>query len=100
MLCLAEFASYSFKDYIYHEYNEIYDAQPDVLTDSVAETQHTVRGSAAKFPNKRRLININEITKCIKIGAVIRFHTPNKHKNPKRFFITCLCYVFLCEMNF
>ena len=77
-LCLAEFASHFYKDYTNR--GKVNDAQPDVLTDTVAESQHTDTGSAAELPNSIRLLKTNEVMKCRKIGAVIRFHTLNKQK--------------------
>ena len=96
-LCLAEFTSYFYKDYTNRD--EKNDAQPEVLTDTVAESQHTDTGSAAELPNKIRLLNTNEVMKCEKIGALIRFHTPNRQKEPEFFFFICLCYIFLGGMN-
>ena len=83
-LCLAEFASHFYKDYTNRD--EMNDAQPDVLTVTVAESQHTDTDSATKLPNKIRLLNTNEVIKCRKIGAVIRLHTPNKQKEPEKCF--------------
>ena len=83
-LCLAEFAYHFYQDYTNRD--EMNEAQPDVLTDTVAESQHTDTDSATKLPNKIRLLNTNEVMRCRKIGAVIRFHTPNKQKEPEIFF--------------
>ena len=83
-LCLAEFASHFYKDYTNRD--EMNDAQPDVLTVTVAESQHTDTDSATKLPNKIRLLNTNEVIKCRKIGAVIRLHTPNKQKEHEKCF--------------
>ena len=91
-LCLAEFASHFYKDYTNR--NETDDAQPDVLTDTVAESQHTDTNSAAEFPNRIRLVNSNEVMKCRKIGAVIRFHTPHKQKEPEKYFHHLLMLYF------
>ena len=91
-LCLAEFAYHFYQDYTNRD--EMNEAQPDVLTDTVAESQHTDTDSATKLPNKIRLLNTNEVMKCRKIGAVIRFHTPNKQKEPEIFFHHLLMLYF------
>ena len=61
------------------ENSETIDAQPQVLTDSEIEAQHLDNDS---LPDAMRLMNINEKMKRRKIKAVIRYHKPNKHKEP------------------
>ena len=60
----------------------------------MAESQHTDTNSAAEFPNRIRLVNSNEVMKCRKIGPVIRFHTPNKKKEPEKYFHHLLMLYF------
>lgn len=75
-MCLAEFAACYYKDYKLLG-DDTNDAQPDVLTDTVAESQHACIDSTATFPSKIKLLNTKEI---------IRFHMPNKKKEPEKFF--------------
>ncbi|KXJ13769.1 ATP-dependent DNA helicase PIF1 [Exaiptasia diaphana] len=84
-LCLAEFVANYYKDYK-KEWQEIPDAQPQVLTDNLIESQHTTENEESRFPDKIRLIDSNEIMKCRKVRAVIRYHTPNKEKEPEKYF--------------
>ena len=96
-LCLAEFAAHYYKDY-YSERNETKDAQPDVLTDDVIESQHTqssIDGTDVQLlPNKIRLLITNEIMKRRKVKAVTRFHTPSKRKEPEKYFHHLLMLYF------
>ena len=82
-LCLAEFAAYYYKDYRKESYETI-DAQPEILTDELIESQHT--NSDSLLPNRIKLINTKEIMKCRRIKAVIRYHKPKKSKEPEQFF--------------
>ncbi|KXJ10338.1 ATP-dependent DNA helicase PIF1 [Exaiptasia diaphana] len=84
-LCLAQFVAYYYKDYK-KECQETADAQPQVLTDNLIESQHTTVNENSSLPDKIRLIDTNEIMKCRKVKAVIRYHTPNKQKEPEKFF--------------
>ena len=84
-LCLAEFAAYYYKDYR-KDYQETGDAQPEVLTDHAIEVQHNSSDSDLCLPDKIRLINTNEVMKCRKVRAVIRYHKPNKTKEPELYF--------------
>lgn len=84
-LCLAEFAAYYYKDYR-KDCQETGDAQPEVLTDHAIEVQHNSSDSDLCLPDKIRLINTNEVMKCRKVRAVIRYHKPNKTKEPELYF--------------
>ena len=84
-LCLAEFAAYYYKDYR-KDYQETGDAQPEVLTDHAIEVQHNSSDSDLCLLDKIRLINTNEVMKCSKVRAVIRYHKPNKTKEPELYF--------------
>ena len=86
-LCLAEFASYYYKDYR-KECQETADAQPQVLTDNFIESQYTStsENQESLLPDQIKLIDTNEIMKRRKVKAVIRYHTPNKRKEPEKFF--------------
>ena len=81
-LCLAEFVAYYYKEYK-KENSETIDAQPQVLTDSAIEAQHLDNDS---LPDVVRLMNTNEKMKRRKIKAVVRYHTPNKQKEPELYF--------------
>lgn len=83
-LCLAEFAAYYYKDYK-KQSDETNDAQPNVLTDEVIHTQHSIVQNIS-LPPQITLMNTNEKMKCRKVKAVIRYHTPNKTKEPERYF--------------
>ena len=83
-LCLAEFAAYYYKDYR-KESDETNDAQPNVLTDEVIHTQHSILQNIS-LPSQITLMNTKEKMKCRKVKAVIRYHTPNKTKEPERYF--------------
>ena len=80
-LCLAEFAAYYYKEYR-KDCQETADAQPEVLTDDVIELHH-ICDPDTFLPNKIRLMNTNELMKCRKVKAVIRYHKPNKTKEPE-----------------
>lgn len=84
-LCLAECAAYYYKDYR-KDCQETGDAQPEVLTDHAIEVQHNSSDSDLCLPDKIRLINTNEVMKCRKVRAVIRYHKPNKTKEPELYF--------------
>ena len=85
-LCLAEFASFYTKDYKYSKYcDENNDCQPDVLTDDLIESQNTESDTGQCLPKRIKLENCNEYMKCRKVRAVLRYHTPNKQKEPEHF---------------
>ena len=85
-MCLAEFAAYYYKDYK-TEIHETADAQPEVLNDDIIEQPHIYRiKDTFSFPTKLKLLNGTEVMKCRKVRAVIRYHTPNKQKEPERYF--------------
>ena len=92
-LCLAEFAASYYKDYKIPS-DETSDAQPEILTDAVAESQHTNTNTTETLPDKIRLLVTNEVMKCRKVRAVVRFHTPNKRKEPEKFFHHLLMLYF------
>ena len=87
-LCLAEFALYYYKDYK-SDTCETEDAQPEVLTDDIIEQSHNILGTsdnASVLPKKIRLLNGNEVMKCRKVKAIIRCHTPNRMKEPEKYY--------------
>ena len=86
-LCLAEFAAYYYKDYR-KDSDETSDAQPNyVLTDEVIQTQHSIsQDISLPFMIMITLMNTKEKMKCRKVKAVIRYHTPNKTKEPEHYF--------------
>ena len=79
------FAAYYYKDYR-KESDETDDAQPNVLTDEVIHTQHSILQNISLPPQITSLMNTKEKMKCRKVKAVIRYHTPNKTKEPERYF--------------
>ena len=83
-LCLAEFAAYYYKEYK-KDCQETADAQPEVLTDDVIELHHNCDPDTSP-PDKIRLMNTHEVMKCRKVKAVIRYHKPNKAKEPELYF--------------
>ena len=84
-LCLAEFASYYYKDYK-TDSDETKDCHPDVLTDDILESQSFSELSGRNYPQRIKLLNKNEYMKCRKVKAVLRYHTPNKMKEPEAYF--------------
>ena len=92
-MCLAEFAACYYKDYKFPK-DERTDTQPDVLTYIVAETQHMNTGTTTTFPDNIKLLDTNEVMKCRKVRAVVRFHVPNKRKEPEKFFHHLLMLYF------
>ena len=85
-MCLAEFASFYYKDYR-ADISETADAQPEVLSDDIIEQSHIDNNDdTTMLPNKIRLMNGNEVMKCRKVKAIIRYHTPNKTKEPEKYF--------------
>ena len=83
-LCLAEFAAYYYKDYR-KDSDETSDAHPEVLTDEVIQTQHS-NSQDISLPLTIKLMNTKEKMKCRKVKVVIRYHTPNKTKEPERYY--------------
>lgn len=84
-MCLAEFASYYYKDYK-SDVSETVDAQPEILTDDIPTPLHQNSNDSIFLPRKIRLMNGKEVMKSRKVKAVIRYHTPNKTKEPKKYF--------------
>lgn len=86
-LCLAEFASYYYKEYKSDSTSN--DAQPEVLTDDATEF-HIQSDSEApvtnQLPTRIKLLKTNEVMKCRLTKAVVRYHTPNKIKEPEKYF--------------
>ena len=99
-LCLAKFAAYYYKDYKI-DVSETNDSQPDVLSDDLIESQSTISDATQCLPQKIKLINTNECMKCRKVKAVLRYHTPNKRKEPESYFhhLLMLYYPWRDESN-
>ncbi|XP_068758167.1 uncharacterized protein [Montipora capricornis] len=91
-LSLAEFAAYYYKEYR-KDCQEKGDAQPEVLTDDVIELHHNCDQDTF-LPNKITLMNTNEVMKCRNVKAVIRYHKPNKTKEPELYFHHLLILYF------
>lgn len=83
-LCLAEFSAIYYKEYNIKS-QENSDAQPEVLSENLVEANHT-SCEITPLPEKIRLIDSNETMKRRKVKAVIRYHTPNKQKEPEKYF--------------
>ncbi len=98
-MCLAEFAAYYYKDYKID--CETKDAQPDMLTDDLIENQSTISNTMQGLPRTIKLLNKNERMKCRKVKAVLRYHTPNKRKEPELYFhhLLVLYYPWRNENN-
>ena len=77
-MCLALFAAHYFKDYKS-------DSQPEVLTDDFIECKN-VDDHSAELPKTIKLMNSKEVMKCRKVKAVMRYHTPNRAREPEKYF--------------
>lgn len=84
-MCLAEFAAYYYKDYK-SDVSETVDGQPEILTDDIPTPLHQNSNDTIFLPRKIRLMNGKEVMKCRKVKAVIRYRTPNKTKEPEKYF--------------
>ena len=85
-MCLAEFATYYYKDYK-TDVSETIDAQPEILTDDIiTQLYQNTNDHSSSLPEKIILMNGKEVMKCRKVKAVIRYHTPNKTKEPEQYF--------------
>ena len=85
-MCLAEFAAYHYKDYK-TDVSETIDAQPEILTDDIiTQLYQNTKDDLSSLPEKIILMNGKEVMKCRKVKAVIRYHTPNKTKEPEQYF--------------
>ena len=84
-MCRAEFAAYYYKDYK-SDVSETIDAQPEILSDDIIAQLHENLNHSIFLPAKIRLMNGKEVMKCRKVKAVIRYHTPNKTKEPEQYF--------------
>ena len=91
-LCLAKFAAYYYKDYR-KDPDEEKDVQPNQLPDELVESQHA-HNCESGLPKAIKLINSNEIMKCRKVKAVIRFHRPNPSKEPEKYYHHLLMLYF------
>ena len=102
-LCLAEFTSYYYKEYKKDSTSN--DAQPEVLTEDATELQIQTESEAPVtnlLPTRIKLINkTNEVMKCRLTKAVLRYHTPNKLKEPEKYFhhLLMLYYPWRMEEN-
>ena len=81
-LCLAEFAAFYYKQ-CQTEDDKANDNQPLVLSDDLLGNQLVDNGY--KLPKKIKLIPKKATKKCIKVRAVVRFHTPSKTTEPEKY---------------
>ena len=70
------------------------DSQPDVLNDDLLELHNLIADTETYLPRKIKLMNRNEYMKCRKVKAVLRYHTPNKTKEPELYFHHLLMLYF------
>ena len=85
-MCLAEFAAYYYKDYK-TDVSETIDTQPEILTDDiVTQLYQNTNDDSSSLPEMIILMNGKEVMKCRKVKVVIRYHTPNKTKEPEQYF--------------
>ena len=101
-MCLAEFAAYYHKEYKTNYV--INDTQPEILTDDASELHvqlTTSDGIINQLPPKIKLLNSNEIMKCRKSKAVLPYHTPNRTREPEKYFhhLLMLYYPWRSEDN-
>ena len=98
-LCLAKFAAFYYKDYRTND-ADTRDSQPDILNDELLESQHSNEDTKETcLPPKIKLMGRNEYMKCRKVNAVIRYHTPNKRKEPELYFHHLLMLYFPWRRN-
>ena len=89
-MCLALFAAHYYKDYK-TDFYELSDSQPEILSDDFIES-HNIENHSTGLPDQIKLVNSEEIMKCRKIKSVIRYHTPNKTKEPEKYFHHLMLY--------
>ena len=72
-----------------------------MLTDDLIESQNTESDTGQCLPKRIKLENCNEYMKCRKVRAVLRYHTPNKQKEPEHYFhhLLILYYPWRDERN-
>jgi hypothetical protein len=92
-LCLAQFAALYYKDYR-TDYDETKDSQPDVLNDDLLESHNSTEDAEQGLPPKIKLMNKIECMKCRKVKVVLRYHTPNRRKEPELYFHHLLMLYF------
>jgi hypothetical protein len=95
-LCLAQFAAFYYMDYR-TDYAETKDSQPDVLNDNLLESHNLTEDREQCLPPKIKLMNKNEYMKSRKVKRVLRYHTPNKTKEPELYFHHFAYVVFSME---
>jgi hypothetical protein len=65
-----------------------------VLNDDLLESHNLTEHTEKCLPPKIKLMNKNEYMKCRKVKAVLRYHTPNKTKEPELYFHHLLMLYF------
>ena len=83
---LYKFAVFYYKEYR-TDYAETKVSQPDVLNDDLLEFHNLTEDTEKCLPPKVKLMNKNEYMKCRKVKAILRYHTPNKTKEPELYFL-------------
>ncbi len=91
-MCLALFSAHYFKDYK-TDFHDVSDSQPEVLCDEFIESKN-IEDFSTELPNRIKLTNSKETMRCRKVKAVIRYHTPNKRKEPEKYFHHLLMLYF------
>ena len=72
------------------------DCQPEELVDEIIEANHTLVG---QYPKIIPLNNSKEKLKCRKVELILRYHVPNRHKDPEEYshHLLFMCYPFWVE---
>ena len=83
-----ELDTFCFAEFIAHYYlaprkteDEENDNQPEILNENVLEDNHNL----CNYPCTIPLMSSKEKLKCRKVKSVLRYHVPNRHKNPEKY---------------
>ena len=83
-----ELDTFCFAEFIAHYYlaprkteDEENDNQPEILNENVLEDNHNL----CNYPSIIPLMSSKEKLKCRKVKSVLRYHVPNRHKNPEKY---------------
>ena len=82
-----ELDPFCFAEFIAHFYlapkkteDEENDNQPEILNENVLEDNHNL----CKYPSTIPLMSSKEKLKCRKVKSFLRYHVPNRNKNPEK----------------
>ena len=83
-----ELDTFCFAEFIAHYYlaprkteDEENDNQPEILNEDVLEDNHNL----CNYPSTIPLMSSKEKLKCRNVKSVLRYHVPNRHKNPEKY---------------